>query len=186
VAAILEAAAEVIDDVGWSRASTNRIAERAGVSVGSLYQYFPNKESILHSLLEKHHRDIHEVVEQALEQLTDPRLSVADGLRCLFDDLIRLHHEDPVVSRVLSTAVPLEPDPSAQHPGHDHDALVRLLAGRPDVDVSDLATAARIVEISVGALTKWMVHEAPAGTNLDAFVDHSVAMIAGYLCAPTA
>ena len=50
VAAILEAAAQVLAEEGASRFTTARVAERAGVSVGSLYQYFPNKAAILFRL----------------------------------------------------------------------------------------------------------------------------------------
>jgi AcrR family transcriptional regulator len=187
VDAILQAAAEVIDERGWANASTNRIAERAGVSIGSLYQYFDNKEAILSSLFERHHRQIHEVVERNLVALADPELPLAAGLKALFRDLVVLHRADPVVARVLSTATPHPTDHTDHeaHPGHDHRALVRLLAARPDVAVSDLATAARIVEITVGALTRWMVHEAPDSTDLNRFIDESVRMVAGYLSAPS-
>lgn len=182
VAAILEAAADVIDNVGWSRASTNRIAERAGVSIGSLYQYFPNKEAILASLYDSHHHDIHAVVARNLEEIASAKVGIADGIRGLFEDLIRLHREDPVLSRVLSTAVPVvQATHGPQTPGHDHEALVHLLAARPDVQVADFATAARIIEITIGALTRWMVHEAPESTDLETYVDECVAMVAGYL-----
>ena len=183
VAAILEAAAKVIDDVGWAQASTNRIAERAGVSIGSLYQYFPNKEAILVGLFAKHHREVHAAVEDTMVALGDPRVPIQDVLRKLFDDLIALHRRDPVVARVLSTEVPLRPvaDQQAARPGHDQEALMQLLSRRTDVRVNDLAAAARILEVTVEALTRWMMHEAPPTTDLQALVDESVAMLAGYL-----
>jgi AcrR family transcriptional regulator len=183
VDAILQAAAEVIDSVGWADASTNRIAERAGVSIGSLYQYFGNKQAILDSLLERHYRDIHAIVERNLIAIADPELPLLEGLRRLFEDLVELHRNDPVVARVLSTAVPhhtTAPD-GEQQSGHDHGQLVKLLASRPDVTVPDLATAARIVEITIGSLTRWMVHEAPPSTDLDRFIDQAASMVAGYL-----
>ncbi len=52
--AILQAAAQVFERRGYAAATTNRIAERAGVSIGSLYQYFPNKAAILVALSERH------------------------------------------------------------------------------------------------------------------------------------
>lgn len=188
VAAILEAAALVIDDVGWSRASTNRIAERAGVSIGSLYQYFPNKEAILANLYEKHHREVNEVVGETMAVLGDPEVPIPTVLRKLFNDLIRLHRDDPVVARVLSTEVPIRPAGTGEgiDPGHEHQALLRLLAARTDIATRDLGAAVRILEITVEALTRWMVHEAPADADLEAFVEESVAMLAGYLRSPSA
>ena len=50
VDAILEAAARILIDTGYASASTNRIAERAGVGIGSLYEYFPGKEAIFAEL----------------------------------------------------------------------------------------------------------------------------------------
>jgi AcrR family transcriptional regulator len=48
---------------GYSGAATNRIAEQVGIAIGSLYQYFPNKNSILAVLLEQHAREVTNAVE---------------------------------------------------------------------------------------------------------------------------
>jgi AcrR family transcriptional regulator len=181
VASILEAATEVIDDVGWSRASTNRIAERAGVSIGSLYQYFPNKEAILAGLFEKHHFEVDEIVGESLVLLGDASVPLAEVLRKLFRDLIEMHRREPVLTRVLSTEVPVRPTDDDRGSGHDHGALVSLLRMRPDVRESDLHTIARILEITVEALTRWLVHEAPEDADVDVFVERSVAMLCGLL-----
>jgi AcrR family transcriptional regulator len=52
--AVLEAAAQIFERRGYAAGTTNRIAERAGVSIGSLYQYFPNKDAILVALVHRH------------------------------------------------------------------------------------------------------------------------------------
>ena len=57
VEAILTATAHILTKKGYASLSTNRIAERAGVSIGSLYQYFPNKEAIIKALRENHVND---------------------------------------------------------------------------------------------------------------------------------
>ena len=54
VEVLLEAATRVLVEAGFEGASTNRIARVAGVSVGSLYQYFPNKAAIVRMLIERH------------------------------------------------------------------------------------------------------------------------------------
>lgn len=58
VATILEAAVRILIKGGYEAATTIAIAEKAGISVGSLYQYFPNKESIVATLVEDHARQI--------------------------------------------------------------------------------------------------------------------------------
>lgn len=58
VDALLEATAQVLVDCGYNKASTNRIAERAGVSIGSLYEYFPNKDSLVTALIEKNAAEV--------------------------------------------------------------------------------------------------------------------------------
>lgn len=183
VAAILQAAASVIDDVGWARASTNRIAEKAGVSIGSLYQYFPNKEAILESLLDEHQRVVHEVVARAMTRLEDPEISLETALTQLFRELLEVHREDPVVARVLSTEVP--PHPS----GKDHEAesdhfvgwLRAILERRRDIGVADPAVAAHVVATTTEALTRWIAHESPKSVDADVFVEEAVRMLAGYL-----
>ncbi len=63
VDAILEATIQVLLDVGKERLTTTKVALRAGVSVGTLYQYFPNKSALLQAVLERHLREVAEVVE---------------------------------------------------------------------------------------------------------------------------
>ncbi|MGE0634088.1 MAG: TetR/AcrR family transcriptional regulator [Pseudobdellovibrionaceae bacterium] len=66
---VIESAARILPALGHARATTNRIAERAGVSIGSLYQYFPNKDAIIASLiereLEKHFEEASSIIEGA-------------------------------------------------------------------------------------------------------------------------
>lgn len=64
VSAILEATVQVLLDVGKERLTTTRVAQRAGVSVGTLYQYFPNKSSLLQAALQNHLESVAEALEQ--------------------------------------------------------------------------------------------------------------------------
>ena len=186
VAAILEAAAEVIDDVGWDRASTNRIAERAGVSIGSLYQYFPNKEAILTRLEEHHRTTVHGVVAAALERIAAPTVAVAAALRALFDDLIELHRDDPVLTRVLATQVPRH---TARRRGEEDNRLIHrleeILVLRPDVRAGDTVAVAHVLATTTEALTRWIAHEAPEQLDVPTLVDEMVAMLSGYITGPS-
>ena len=72
VSVILEATAHILVTEGYEHLNTNRVAERAGVSIGSLYQYFPNKQALLSALRQRHAQDmqslVNELTEQALSQ----------------------------------------------------------------------------------------------------------------------
>jgi AcrR family transcriptional regulator len=61
---IYEAAAHIFAKIGYAEATTDQIAERAGVSIGTLYHYFPGKEAVLYGLWEKHEHEIKTIVQQ--------------------------------------------------------------------------------------------------------------------------
>ena len=79
VDAILDAAAEVFCAQDFQQVTTNAIAERAGVSIGSFYQYFPNKLALLEALRERHVRRLWEKISVACDEVR--ALSLPDALR---------------------------------------------------------------------------------------------------------
>ncbi len=104
VEAILEATARILTEEGYDKANTNRIAERAGISVGSLYQYFPNKESLMTALMEQHSNEIAELVESKLQDLFDAPLEVA--IPELVRAVIAAHGLNPRLHQVLNEEIP--------------------------------------------------------------------------------
>ena len=186
VQAILQAAAEVFAELGYARATTNKIAERAGVSVGSLYQYFANKDSLLANLLDKHHADVHEVVGVALRKLADPSVSLEQGLRGLLLDLVGLHEADPALTKALSASVLREspvadPQAKAHHDEGEARHVVALLASRPDVRQGDHAAMAAVLGQTTAQLTRWLVHDAPPGLDRNVLLEEVVSMLASFL-----
>jgi AcrR family transcriptional regulator len=80
-----EAAIQVLLSVGKERLTTTKVAARAGVSVGTLYQYFPNKSSLLQSVLRKHMTDVTRAIESACaEERGAPLERMADALVAAF------------------------------------------------------------------------------------------------------
>jgi AcrR family transcriptional regulator len=69
---IFEATAQIVEQGGVSALSTNKIAQKAGFSIGTLYQYFPSKEAIMHAMTAKarraHMDQLHELLSQAEQQ----------------------------------------------------------------------------------------------------------------------
>ena len=101
VAAITEAAAQLLVAVGYARVSTNLIARRAGVSVGSLYQYFPNKETIYAAILEEHIEEMRVHAQQAMVTMADERHDFPTGLRRVLDGMVQAHTRDDDLMRAM-------------------------------------------------------------------------------------
>lgn len=186
VAAILEAAAELFASQGYARATTNRIAERAGVSVGSLYQYFPNKDSLLASLLTQHHAEVHDVVDVAMARLADPREPLEDCLRKLLHDLVGVHRANPTLTQALSPAVMRESTARDELHKIEDDAararqVVTLLAARPDVREGNHGAMALVLGQTLSSLTPWLVHDAPADADLDMLTEELLQLVVRYL-----
>ena len=154
VDAILRATARILIREGYDRASTNKIAHLAGVSIGSLYQYFPSKEALVAALAERHVDEMAAVLRREY-----PRLSAAP-LEQAVEEVVRLmvtaHSVDPKLHKVLVEQVPrigkLDHMDSIER---DMFTLARgyLETRRAELVVRDLDLAAFIVVGTVEALT---------------------------------
>lgn len=104
VEAILAGGARVLKSHGYAHASTNRIAEAAGVSVGSLYQYFPSKEAIVAALIERHIEHVFETLRGRFAALASAPLPIA--VRQLVEAFFDAAAVDPKLRRVFIEEVP--------------------------------------------------------------------------------
>ena len=104
VQVLLEATARVLVEDGYDRASTNRIAKVAGVSVGSLYQYFPNKEALVAALVDVHSERMRATFTHMLENLGQADLELA--VRTMVRAIMEAHRVDPVLHRVVIEQLP--------------------------------------------------------------------------------
>ena len=107
VAAVLQAAVQVLAQEGAQRFTTARVAEKAGVSVGSLYQYFPNKASILFRLQSDEWRRTTDMMRKVLQDETRPPLA---RLRALVRAFLLSEFEEAAVRGALDDAAPLYRD----------------------------------------------------------------------------
>lgn len=99
VRVILEAGARILESGGLRGFNTNAIARTAGVSVGSIYQYFPNKDAILRALTSKFEDGLHEVVQRAVEDGRGQELR--PRLRQVVRALVAAHYHRTELNRVL-------------------------------------------------------------------------------------
>jgi AcrR family transcriptional regulator len=104
VDALVEATARILVREGFDKASTNRIAARAGVSIGSLYQYFPTKEALVAAVIDRHNAQLMQVARGALAEVAT--LPVAEAVRRLVAVAIDAHRIDPRLHRVLAEQIP--------------------------------------------------------------------------------
>src|SRR5689334_15837534 len=101
---LIEATARILVREGFDKASTNHIAARAGVSVGSLYQYFPSKEALVAAVIDRHQQELREVVRGALTEFA--ALPLEQAVRKLVTAGIEGHRVDPKLHRVLAEQIP--------------------------------------------------------------------------------
>jgi AcrR family transcriptional regulator len=157
---ILTAAARVLVSGGYEAATTNRIAEAAGISVGSLYQYFPNKESIVAALFERHSAAMWEVFASGCVTLWDRPL--AEAVTEVVDALWAAHHVEPRLHRVLHEQVPRIGRLGRQREMNRRarETTARFFeAHAAEIAVTDLVTAAFVVVEMIEALIHASIDE---------------------------
>jgi AcrR family transcriptional regulator len=185
VDALLEATTRILIKEGYDRASTNRIAEVAGVSIGSLYQYFPSKEALVAAVVDRHTQELSEVTRSALVKMAARPIEVA--AREFVSVAIDAHRVNPKLHGVLAEQIPrvgrLENIEANVRDGY---TLVRgyLEAHRDEIDVADLDLAAFVVVTVVEALTHAAVLRRPdilADKKARQFVDDVTRLVVRYL-----
>jgi AcrR family transcriptional regulator len=185
IEALVEATARVLRKEGYDRASTNKIAATAGVSIGSLYQYFPSKEALVAAVIERHSHELSQVVRDTFLEVASRSIEIA--MRELVIAAIDAHRVDPKLHRVLDEQVPRTGQLE------NVDAVVRnacvlfrgyLEAHRREIDVADIDLAAFILVTTVEALTHSAVLYRPdilADENVGGFVNEVTGLALRYL-----
>ncbi len=189
VEAILVAAAQVFRRQGYAATTTDRIAERAGVSVGSLYQYFPNKDAILVALTERHIDTGFALVRELLvEALTDVP-ALGSLLRRLVVAMVALHEHEPELHRVLFEEAPLPSSVRRQLRKRENEfatEVCALLQAHPEVRMRDPKVTAYVLVHTVDALVHNFILHPPEGIDAESLTDEMVRMLLGHLSADEA
>ncbi|RZQ65957.1 TetR/AcrR family transcriptional regulator [Amycolatopsis suaedae] len=178
---ILDAAAHVFTEYGYAAGTTNRIAERARISIGSLYQYFPNKDAILLELLNQHLEDGR--VALATRQQGEQARSLDEVLRVFVRAQVENHQHDPRLLRLMMQQVPNAPalmDRIARYERENFDYFRDLFRRHPEVRVTDLDTATRLVLSAMHFFVHPLVAE-PEPVDPARLENEIVAMLTRYL-----
>jgi AcrR family transcriptional regulator len=184
VEALLDATARVLTREGYDRASTNRIAATAGVSVGSLYQYFPNKEALVAALVARHNREMLELLRHALKEVAS--LDLATAMREMVKATVDAHLVDSALHRIFAEQVPrMGQLAKIEDLQRETFLLVRAYAEerRNEISVRDLDSATFICVTTVEALTHEFIINKPDALDGDRerFIDEVTRLIVGYL-----
>jgi len=181
VAAILQAAAQVLAREGAQRFTTARVAEKAGVSVGSVYQYFPNKAAILFRLQSDEWRQTTDLLRDILEDNGRPPL---ERLRSLVHSFIRSECDEAAMRVALSDAAPLYRDAPEAHEAKasgDVTVLRFMQEALPEVAEETRALAAELITTTLAAVGK-QFSEAPRNSiEIEAYADAMADMFCAYL-----
>lgn len=178
-ARILRGAAQVFAEYGYAGGTTDRIAAAAALSIGSVYQYFPNKDAILLVLARDHLEQSAVAVRTHLAQSRTMRVWLTE----LTTAVVQLHAANPRLHRVLFEEAPRPPQLLAQFQRIEQEAVdqvAALLIADPEVQENHPEQQARFVVGAVESLThRFMGHEPQIDEST--LIDHIVKMIDGYL-----
>lgn len=181
VTAILEAAAQVLAKEGAQRFTTARVAEKAGVSIGSLYQYFPNKAAILFRLQSDEWRTTTELLSSILQDTRKPPL---ERVRTLVHAFIRSECEEAEMRVALDDAAPLYRDaPEAQQTRASgrHTAQIFMHEALPEASDAMRALAADLIITTLSTVGKHFSERARTSAEIDAYADAMADMFCAYL-----
>ena len=183
--ALIEATARILVREGFDKASTNRIAEVAGVSVGSLYQYFPSKEALVAAVIDRHSQEVMLTVRGELaDAMSRP---VEQAVRQLVAVAVKAHRVDPRLHRVLAEQIPrvgkLE---NVETFNREYFALFRnyLENHRDELGVDDLELASFVCVTSIEALThNAVLHHSRSLSDgaMESLVEAGTRLVVGYL-----
>jgi AcrR family transcriptional regulator len=180
VEAVLTAAARILEERGLAGFNTNAVAERAGVSIGSLYQYFPSKDAVLVALMEQSLTMFSEDLSEAIDGA--PGDSLAEDLKFMLQMGLMSHLRRPNLMRLLEGEFQrLEGhiNKASSH-GAVRDATIRLLERYRDrIRPADVAIMAQ----DVGAIAKVLMSAAGERleTDWEAVIDRTARAMVGYL-----
>jgi len=181
VGAILRAAIRVLQRDGAAGFTTIKVAKQAGVSVGSLYQYFPNKESILFRL----QADEWDITARLLNGiLSDGERSAPERLRAATHAFFRTELEEAPLRRALGDAAPLyrEAEPARAHRERGLPVLSRVLAeAAPQLSAKRRAFAAELYITVLASVGERISETVQSALQLETWSDAVADMFLAYL-----
>jgi AcrR family transcriptional regulator len=179
---IITAGRAVLIKDGYDAFSTNRVATTAGVSPGSLYQYFPDKQAILDVVIDRHWEHVAESVAASVSDRIGG--SGASAVRDTVDALVAALEADPALLRVIAEELPVARNRARRGALEKQvsDLAAIYFAARPETSRRPSPTvAAWVLVLSLETLASRWVLDQPANLDRDQLLDEMVALVMGYL-----
>jgi AcrR family transcriptional regulator len=181
VDAILDAVVRILKREGVGAITTNRIAEVAGVSIGSIYQYFPDKHAIFAALHRRHIEEIDRVVESTLVKHAASSL---EGLvRAMVTAMVDIHVSDPELYHLLLAQVPHRADGTQDFAVRLHGAFLLAISAKAGElrKRRNLDTVVFVVTQMIEALSHGAALRRPPGLSLAEAKEEMVRAVMAYL-----
>ncbi len=181
VDAILEATIQVLLGVGKERLTTTRVAWRAGVSVGTLYQYFPNKSALLQAVLKRHLNEVTEAVERVCREQKAkalPQMGTA-----LITAFLQAKLRDAKTSVALySVSSDVDGAKIAQRMGiRSHQAIVEMLATAREPLTKDPQLVASMLQAAMAGVSRRLLESAAPEKQFAALRQELIFFVCAYL-----
>lgn len=150
---MLDAVTVVLKRFGPAGVTTNRISEIAGFSIGSLYQYFPDKQAIYRALHERHVNEVRAAFTQAITENASG--SLEDFTRALVEGLVNVHAADPQLHQLITALVPEGP---AEFRSALCEIFEQVVVPADDETKRMLFVLSGLIESLVHGLAEWPSH----------------------------
>jgi AcrR family transcriptional regulator len=181
VETILEATIRILLARGYQGTTTIAVAERAGVSVGSLYQYFPNKDSLIVALVQRHTAEVTRCIDKALE--TAEQANLESSMRAIVRLAIAAHRIHPALHKILVEQVPrIGQIKATMNTSRTMTRRLRKwLDEREQFEVLDPERTAFVIETVVEALTHRVIVDKVLDISEGDIEDEATRLLTAYM-----
>jgi len=181
VDAILEATTQVLLSVGKERLTTTKVALRAGVSVGTLYQYFPNKSALLQGALIRHLDEVTGAMERVCREQRGKTLK--EMATALINAFLEAKMRDAKTSVSLySVSSDVDGVKIAQERGlHTNKAVVGMLATTCDILTKDPQLVASMLQSAMAGVSRRLLESAEPAKQVEALREELIFFVCAYL-----
>jgi AcrR family transcriptional regulator len=181
VDALLTATVRVLMDEGYDACTTNRVAALAGVSIGSLYQYFPNKDALLIAVMERHQTQLRERLIARLATLGEADLPTA--VHAMIHGMLEAELLQPKLHRVILEEVPRVALRRMREVHGEYEPLIVawLEANRARLGLDSPAIAAYVLIGAVEGVLNRAILERPTWLETGLLADHLTRLVVSYL-----